>query len=73
MYEKTRAIAQKYGAKVAAVPALVMGFAGSALAEVPTEVTTALGDAKTDGIAIATLVLVAIIAIFAFKLMRKGL
>lgn len=73
MYEKTRAVAQKYGARVAAVPALLAGYAGSALAEVPTEVTSSLGDAKADGIAIATLVLVAIIAIFAFKLMRKGL
>lgn len=73
MYAKTRAIAQKYGAKAVAVPALLMGFAGSALAEVPAAVNTSLTEAQADGVAIATLVLVAIIAIFAFKLMRKGL
>jgi hypothetical protein len=44
-----------------------------AQAAVPAEVSTALGDAKSDGLVIAGLVLVAIIALFAFKLMRKGL
>ncbi|WP_368854625.1 major capsid protein [Mycobacterium tuberculosis] len=39
----------------------------------PTEVTTSLGDAKADGVSVATLVLVAVIALFAFKFMRKGL
>lgn len=43
-----------------------------ALAAVPAEVTTALGDMKTDALAVAGLVLVAIIAIAAFKFMRKG-
>lgn len=47
--------------------------AGNAMAAVPTEVTTALSDAKTDGVTVATAVLVAIVAIFAFKLMRRGL
>ena len=48
-------------------------FAGSAFAAVPAEVTTALGDMKTDGLAVAGLVLVAIIAITAVKFIRKGL
>lgn len=43
-----------------------------AYAAVPAEVTTALGDMKTDALAVAGLVLVAIIAIAAFKFMRKG-
>lgn len=47
--------------------------AGTALAEVPTAVNTALTDAKDDGISIATAVFVAIVAIFAFSLMRKAL
>lgn len=47
--------------------------AGQALAAVPASVTTALSDAQTDGITIATAVFVAIVAMFAFKLMRKGL
>lgn len=47
--------------------------AGNAMAAVPGDVTTALGDAKTDGVTVATAVLVAVVAIYAFKLMRKGL
>jgi len=45
----------------------------SAFAAVPASVTTALSDAQTDGVTIATAVFVAIVAMFAFKLMRKGL
>lgn len=45
----------------------------SAFAAVPADVTTALGDMKTDGLAVATVVLVAIIAIAAVKFIRKGL
>jgi hypothetical protein len=47
--------------------------AGSAFAAVPADVTDALTGAKTDGVLVATAVLVAIVAIYAFKLMRKGL
>lgn len=46
---------------------------GSAFAAVPMDVTTALTDAKADGITIATAVFVAIVAMYAFRLMRKGL
>lgn len=56
--------------EVAGVAALA---AGSAFAAVPTEVTTALSDAKTDGVTVATAILVAVVAIYAFKLMRKAL
>lgn len=45
----------------------------SAFAAVPASVTTALSDAQTDGVTIATAVFVAIVAMYAFKLMRKGL
>lgn len=48
-------------------------IAGNAMAAVPAEVSTALSDAKADGIVVATAVLIAIVAIYAFKLMRKGL
>ena len=48
-------------------------MASSAFAAVPTDVTTALEGAKTDGVTVATAVLVAVVAIYAFKLMRKGL
>lgn len=59
--------------KIAAFGSAATLFVGNAIAAVPTEVTTSLTDAKTDGITIATAVLVAIIALYAFKLMRRGL
>lgn len=51
--------------------ALVSG-AGSVLAAVPADVTTAVTDMKTDGMAVAVAVLVAIIAVMAIKFIRKG-
>lgn len=59
--------------KIALVLSGLAASTGSAFAAVPVEVTTALGDAKTDGVAVATAVLVALVAIYAFKLMRRGL
>lgn len=58
--------------KTAAVLALAAAGATSAQAAVPADVTTALGDMKADALAVAGLVLVAIIAVVAFKFMRKG-
>lgn len=37
-----------------------------------TQITTSLADAATDGAAVAALVLVALVAIHAFKLIREG-
>lgn len=62
--------------RVNAVRSLVASgvlVAGNAIAAVPADVTTALTEAKADGILVATAVLIAIVAIYAFKLMRKGL
>lgn len=47
--------------------------AGSAMAAVPTDVTTALTDMKADALTVAGVVLVAIIAVAAVKFIRKGL
>lgn len=47
--------------------------AGSAFAALPTEVTDALDTAKTDGVAMAGIVLGVIIAIAAFKYIRRAL
>lgn len=55
------------------IPAAVMGAAGSAMAAVPADVTTAIADLKTDALTVATAVLVAIVAVYAFKFIRKGL
>lgn len=59
--------ARKY---LAVVP---MVAAGSAMAAVPTDVTTALTDMKADALTVAAVVLVAIIAVAAVKFIRKGL
>lgn len=45
----------------------------SAFAAVPADVTTALTDMKADGLTVAAVVLVAIIAIAAVKFIRRGL
>lgn len=55
------------------VPVALLAGAGSAFAEVPADVSTALGTMKTDALVIAGLVLVAIIAIKAFSFMKKGI
>ena len=62
---KTRRIAQAAGLGG-------LALASQVHAAVPSEVTTALGDMKTDALTVAGLVLVAIIAVVAFKFMRKG-
>ena len=59
-------------ARLALVPAAALAAAGAAHAEVPADVTAALGTMKDDALVVAGLVLVAIIAVAAFKFMRKG-
>jgi hypothetical protein len=58
--------------KRSAIGASLVGLAGSVLAAVPTEVSTALDTMQDDALTVAGLVLVAIIAVAAFKFMRKG-
>ena len=67
-----RNIARKYGSKIAAVGTGLSLVCGSALAAVPADVTTAMADLKTDAIAVATVFLVATIAIAAFVFMKRG-
>lgn len=55
------------------VTATLLLGAGSAMAAVPAEVTAAMGDAKTDSLAVASLALVVIVSITAFKYMRRAL
>ncbi len=58
--------------KLQALAVLATTTAGTAMAAVPEGVTTAMADLKTDAIVVATAFLVAIIAIAAFKMMRRG-
>lgn len=53
--------------------ASLSALAGAAHAEVPAAVTTAVEGIKTDGMAVATAVLLAVVAIYAIKFIRKGL
>lgn len=57
------------GSTIAALSA----FPLSVYAAVPADVTTALGALKDDAITVATAVVVAIVAVYAFKFIRKGL
>lgn len=45
----------------------------SSFAAVPADVTTALSSLSTDALTVAGVVLAAIVAVFAFKFLRKGL
>lgn len=63
---------QNIKTRLALIPAATMAAAAPVFAAVPTEVTTALDDMKADAMTVAGLVLVAIIAVAAFKFMRKG-
>lgn len=55
------------------LPVALIAGAGSAFAEVPADVSTALGTMKTDALTVAGLVLVAIIAVKAFSFMKRGI
>jgi len=59
--------------KLVAALALFSLVAGQVHAAVPEPVQTAITTAGTDGAAVAGFVLVAVVGIFAFTLMRKGL
>jgi hypothetical protein len=57
----------------ASVAGSLVAFAGMAQAEVPAGVTTALADIGADAGTVATTILLAIVAVFAIKFLRKGL
>ena len=63
---------QKLGAKIGAGVALASVGIGSAMAAVPTEVTTALGDLKTDSTTVASLAFAAFLAVLAFAYMKRA-
>ncbi len=69
----TRKLAAKYGPRIAAVAAAPLTLVGTAQAAIPADVSTALGSLSTDALQVAGIVLAAIIAVFAFKFIRKGL
>jgi len=66
-------VLKKLFAPVLAVLAMLFGLVSQAQAAVPAGVTTALADIGTDGAAVATTILLAVVAIFAIKFLRRGL
>jgi hypothetical protein len=58
---------------VAGAAAGLAVVAGSAHAAVPAEVTTAMGDMKTDALVVGAAFLVALVAIAALKMMRRSM
>lgn len=63
---------KKNALRFGAISTLV-GIGASAHAAIPAAVQTALGDMQTDGVAMATLVLVAVIAVAAVLFLKKAL
>lgn len=59
--------------RVALVGGVAAAGVTSAMAAVPAEVTSALASIGADALTVAGVVLVAIIGLFAFKFLRKGL
>lgn len=64
---------QKIKTAAAAVGVGALALAGTVHAAVPAAVTDAIEGAGADGVTVATAVLVAIVGIWAFKLIRRGL
>ncbi|MEZ0202874.1 major capsid protein [Ideonella sp.] len=62
----------KFAKLALAVPAS-LAMLGAARADVPTGVSTALASIGVDGSTVATTILLAVVAIFAIKFLRKGL
>jgi hypothetical protein len=58
--------------RLAAVPAFVAATAGSAMAAVPADITSAISTMKEDGITVATAFVVAVIAVAAVKFLRSA-
>ena len=54
-------------------PVALLTFGAQAFAAVPAEITTAIGDMKTDGLVVAAAVTVAIIVVAAVKFLRRAL
>jgi len=60
-------------ARPAAIGGALVSLVGAAQAEVPAVVNTALASLSTDALTVAGIVLAAIVAVYAFKFIRKGL
>lgn len=64
---------QKLKFTVPAIGAGMLALSSGAHAALPTAVETALTDLQTNALEVAGIVLAAIVAVYAFKFIRKGL
>jgi hypothetical protein len=55
------------------VPAALLSLGGSAMAAMPAGVDAAITDLSANAVSVATTVLLAVVAVFAIKFIRKGL
>ncbi|AVP57872.1 major capsid protein [Pulveribacter suum] len=60
-------------ARLALIPAALVATVGTAHAEIPAGVTAALDSLSADALTVAGIVLAAVVAVYAFKFIRKGL
>ena len=72
MLKNVRNSVRKYGSKAALVGTSIGLAATQAFAALPADVTAAVGDAKTDGLAVAGGFVAAIIVISALLVARRG-
>lgn len=67
-----RKFCEKQGKKLGLAGLALAAYVEQSIAAVPAGVTTAMADMQADAVTVATAFLVAIIAVKAFKLMRRG-
>lgn len=72
MFEKTRTMAAKYGAKIAAPAVLLLPFAARAEDDTAAQIKTAVGAAMTSGAGISTVIVLGLFAIWAIKLLWRS-
>ena len=74
MFAKTRSMARKYGARIAAAPAaLLVGFsAHAAEGDGVTEILAQVNQAMTSGKSIATAIVIGFFVIWAIKLLWRS-
>lgn len=70
-FNAARALGQRGYRKAAALGTGLALAAGSALAEVPTDVTSAIAETKTDSVSVATLMVGISAALLVFAIIRR--
>lgn len=72
MFEKTRTMAAKYGAKIAAPAVLLLPFAARAEEDAGAQILSKVTASMTSGAGIATAIVLGLFAIWAIKLLWRS-